>query len=728
MKIILRFFFFIIFSLILFVVYFSIIGFETSRFNNQIIGKIKSYNQNLDVDLKEIKIVLDPIKLRLNIKTIGSKITNKGKIIEIENLKSQLPISSLFKKKFLIKNLEISTKTLDIKNLISFIRIFHNKPEIYLLEKMVKKGFIVADIELNFDDDGNIKKDLFISGLIKDLKVEIFKKYKIDQANLIFRYKFNTLNIDNINFNFNDLKLKTRNLVLQKNQKIFKVKGEIQNDFTDLNENQIDLFIKPFFPNLKIKKIRLNSKNNFNFKLNEKYRLSNLEINSNITLDEFLFINDFKLNKIFPEATNLVNLKSNKLSLNYKKKSLEIKGSGALLFQNEEDKISYFVKKNNKDLEFKGSIEIEKNPLQLEILQFEKKLNEKSVINVEGEKKFNKDLIFKNISFKELDNKLKINNLKLNDKFQIIDLKNIEMFYFDKANNINDIKIINKKNLYSITGASFNADKIISNLIKNDEVKKDIFKKNFKVEIKIDRLLLDQKHSLNNFNGNLLFKNEKIVDGNIIGNFSKNEKFKFTIKNIGNEKITTLFLDRAKPIVKRYSFIKGFDEGILDFYSSHKNNVSNSTLKIYDFKLKELPALTKLLTLASLQGIADLLSGEGIRFDEFEMNFKNKDNLMTIEEIYAIGPAISILMNGYIEKKQLVSLRGTLVPATTINKVIGSIPILGKILVGSKTGEGVFGVSFKIKGPPNNLETSVNPIKTLTPRFITRTLERLKKN
>ena len=728
MKIILRFFFFIIFSLILFVVYFSFIGFETSRFNNQIIGKIKSYNQNLDVDLKEIKIVLDPIKLRLNIKTIGSKITNKGKIIEIENLKSQLPISSLFKEKFLIKNLEISTKTLEIKDLISFIRIFHNKPEIYLLEKMVKKGFIVADIELNFDDDGNIKKDLIISGLIKDLKVEIFKKYKIDQANLIFRYKFNTLNIDNINFNFNDLKLKTRNLVLQKNQKIFKVKGEIQNDFTDLNENQIDLFIKPFFPNLKIKKIRLNSKNNFNFKLNEKYRLSNLEINSNITLDEFLFINDFKLNKIFPEATNLVNLKSNKLSLNYKKKSLEIKGSGALLFQNEEDKISYFVKKNNKDLEFKGSIEIEKNPLQLEILQFEKKLNEKSVINVEGEKKFNKDLIFKNISFKELDNKLKINNLKLNDKFQIIDLKNIEMFYFDKANNINDIKIIDKKNLYSITGSSFNADKIISNLIKNDEVKKDIFKKNFKVEIKIDRLLLDQKHSLNNFKGNLLFKNEKIVDGNIIGNFSKNEKFKFTIKNIGDEKITTLFLDRAKPIVKRYSFIKGFDEGILDFYSSQKNNVSNSTLKIYDFKLKELPALTKLLTLASLQGIADLLSGEGIRFDEFEMNFKNKDNLMTIEEIYAIGPAISILMNGYIEKKKLVSLRGTLVPATTINKVIGSIPILGKILVGSKTGEGVFGVSFKIKGPPNNLETTVNPIKTLTPRFITRTLERLKKN
>ena len=95
--------------------------------------------------------------------------------------------------------------------------------------------------------------------------------------------------------------------------------------------------------------------------------------------------------------------------------------------------------------------------------------------------------------------------------------------------------------------------------------------------------------------------------------------------------------------------------------------------------------------------------------------------------MYAIGPSISILMNGYVETGNLVSLRGTLVPATTLNKAIGSLPLIGKILVGKKTGEGVFGVSFKIKGPPKNLKTTVNPIKTLTPRFITRTLEKAKK-
>ena len=59
---------------------------------------------------------------------------------------------------------------------------------------------------------------------------------------------------------------------------------------------------------------------------------------------------------------------------------------------------------------------------------------------------------------------------------------------------------------------------------------------------------------------------------------------------------------------------------------------------------------------------------------------------------------------------------------------ISKIPLLGNILVGKKVGEGIFGVSFKIKGPPKKLKTTVNPIKTLTPRFITRTVEKLKKD
>ena len=31
-----------------------------------------------------------------------------------------------------------------------------------------------------------------------------------------------------------------------------------------------------------------------------------------------------------------------------------------------------------------------------------------------------------------------------------------------------------------------------------------------------------------------------------------------------------------------------------------------------------------------------------------------------------------------------------------------------------------------MKGPPKDIKTTVNPVKTLTPRFVTRTLEKMK--
>ena len=62
-----------------------------------------------------------------------------------------------------------------------------------------------------------------------------------------------------------------------------------------------------------------------------------------------------------------------------------------------------------------------------------------------------------------------------------------------------------------------------------------------------------------------------------------------------------------------------------------------------------------------------------------------------------------------------------------LNKLISKIPVLGNILIPKEAGEGLLGVSFKIKGLPGKTKTIVNPIKTLTPRFITKALEKRKK-
>ena len=83
-------------------------------------------------------------------------------------------------------------------------------------------------------------------------------------------------------------------------------------------------------------------------------------------------------------------------------------------------------------------------------------------------------------------------------------------------------------------------------------------------------------------------------------------------------------------------------------------------------------------------------------------------------------------MEGYQDKNGVTSLRGTLVPAKTLNKIISKIPLIGKIIIPKEVGEGLFGISFKMKGTKGKIKTTINPIRTLTPRFIQKIIDRNK--
>ena len=61
-------------------------------------------------------------------------------------------------------------------------------------------------------------------------------------------------------------------------------------------------------------------------------------------------------------------------------------------------------------------------------------------------------------------------------------------------------------------------------------------------------------------------------------------------------------------------------------------------------------------------------------------------------------------MEGYQSKEGLTSLRGTLVPAKTLNKLISKIPVIGEIIIPKEIGEGLFGISFKMKGPKGKIK------------------------
>ena len=720
----------LIITLATIVIYLSSFGVKTDKFNKEIIKNVSKINKKINLSLNEVNYLLNPLNFSINISTKNPKILLEDKSLDLKDITSNISLKSFISNQFSIDDLKISTKEIKIKDLISLTRAVEGSPQLFVLDSITKEGLISTNINLKFDLDGEIKNNYQITGTVKKAKFNIFNKVEIDDLNLSFNISNNQLTLKKIETNLNSIKLKSPLIKIEKKKDIFFVDGEVANKEQNFDINKLKPIFGDLPNNIEIEKIDFNSVNIFSFNVNKKLKLNNLKLETNLNLENFQIVkNPLNLKTFLPNYTEQIKFKDHKIKIKLTKNIFDIKGGGDIYIGDQSEQLSYSVIKDAGEITFDTNLNIKNNPLTINFLDYKKKKENSSEILLKGIYKKNKELIFKDISITEKNNQILIKDLLFSKNFKIKDLSYIKLNYRNKNDLLNNLELKKNKSNFSINGKSFDATQLINNSMSDDESTTIFENFNSKFDIKIGTAYINKNDYTKNLAGYFTFKNNKLDKLNLASTFSNNKKMNLSIEtNNQNETITKFFSNYPKPLIKRYDFIKGFEEGYLNFNSIKKDGVSNSVLIIDNFKVKEVPVFAKLLSLASLQGIADLLTGEGIRFTDFEMRYSSQKGLTNIEEMYAIGPAISILMDGYIESKKLVSLRGTLVPATTINRSIASIPLLGKILIGEKTGEGVFGVSFKIKGPPKNLSTTVNPIKTLTPRFITRTLEKIKKN
>ena len=720
--------------LLLFVVflsYLSIYGVSTDKFNNLISKKIFERDKDLEIKLNDIKIFLNINNFNFELKTNDPKVFFKNKEIKIKSISSDLPLRNLFSEKINLEEIKILTHKNRIQNLIEVIRAYRNSPQLFFLNKIVKDGFIDIEGKITFNEDGSIKSNYLLDGNIENLKIELLNNNIVENINLSFLIREKEYLIYNFSSQYESVRINSNQIKIIDHQNSYNFEGDISSQKSLIDLNKFPLFLNNNIKNIFKEELTISSNNKFSFKLNKKIKFSDVNFQSKITLKEIQYSNDI-FKRFFPGYKKDIKFENNSITIDYNNGDYQINGKSKMNINGDIDDANYSLKKIKKNFFYNFNFELINSAVNFKILNYTKNKDDKSSLKLTGNYSASKNINLEKIKFIQDKNFIDIGNIKINKNKKIKSIDNIKVSVFNNNGKLSKLDIKKDKKNYLINSKIFDGTKLVDEILfsKDDGNFFDLFDNlNNNILIKIDTAYLSNEDYLTSLNTNLTIKNNQIFDLNLLSKFPNNEELKVSIRtNQNKEKITTVFTNHAKPLVKKYKFIKGFDGGTLDFYSVSKDKKTNSNLKIYDFKLNEVPALTKLLTLASLQGIADLLSGEGIRFKEFEMKFTNDKGLMTIEEIYSLGPSISVLMDGYVQKDELISLRGTLVPATTINKAIGSIPLLGEILVGKKAGEGVFGVSFKIKGYPKDLKTSVNPIKSLTPRFITRTLEKIKKS
>ena len=720
-----------IFILFLFISIFLLLGIlstngiQTEKFNNLIYQRINDSNYNVKTRLNDIKFKLDIKELSLFLETKNPVIIYRNTLIPTSNLKVYIDFLSILKNDTKIKKIIFVLDQINIESLKKLSSNFKPSNFKSFINNKVKAGVIYAEVEFFFNEKNSI--DNFITkGKVTNFKTEIVKNLNLENTKFSFFADKTDLLIKDFNgvssffkINEGDLKVKLSPKISLEANFNSNIKYRKQRDkfpFSFKKDNFSE-YLTEFDANLS---------NHIKINLDETYKVKdfNYRNNGNIKNASFEHKNLIDI-KIFKEKINILSLINSEINSDFssKKKYIKISGKYSL---NKSNYLLYDLENTfeNQSLNLKINGDFDR-ALNLEIINYKKTKDKNANISLNLDKKKNAIKI-NEFNYKEGKNFLSLKNLKIKDN-NFSSFQKIKVVTYEKGIKNNDFSIFYDKKI-NIKGNQYDA----SNLLKyfNGKSEKNMFSKiNKKIEIDLSNIIVPLSEKIKDFKLIGEIDRGKFSKISSKGNFGNNSFLDLKMRNdeVNKKKFLEIYSDKTKPFLTEYSFFEGLTGGKLLFTSIiFSDETYEANLKIEEFKVKNAPGMVKLLSLADLGGLADLAEGEGISFDILEINMKKNKDLLTINEILALGPSISVLMDGY-QDKQVTSLRGTLVPAKTLNKLISKIPVIGDIVIPKEVGEGLFGISFKLKGPPGKIKTSINPIRTITPRFIQKIVDKNKK-
>ncbi len=702
--------------------YLVLFGFETNKFNNFVENKIKSSEANLIINIDKIKVKINLMNLNFFITTSDPYIEYRGNKIDIKKIDGYIKLNSFLSGNPQIDKINLVTNEINIdevKKIVKYLKPSNLKK--FLLNE-VKKGKITSNIDLFLRN--NEIENYEVNGYTKNLFIDK-EKINLKEVSFIYSIRKNSGEIDNLRGFFNGLQINSGSIKFD-NSKLLNVQGNL-NSYLDLNKKNLSNILK----NQTLESFK-------DFQL-----LGNIEKKFKIKFDQTLKIIDYKFEASGNIKKSKINFKNpnNYLFVKNKIKSIDLEKS--------DFKINY-GKKNEKSFNINGAYKINNNSFQNFNLTHQNNLNyqkisidgnfdeeiiipilnfnsKNQVVNLKTELEVKKNTInLKRLSISQGKNNISLKNLYLENK-KLIKFDNVTVKTFKKNKFNNDFQISYGRKI-KIKGKSYDATNLFK-LFDKSGSSNFLNNINKEISININEITNNVSETLSNFN--LIGYIEKGKFNKIVskGEFEDGKYLDISLRvdKVSKNKKLEIYSDLPKALLSNYKFFDGLTGGQLLILSSYDENNSNISLSIENFKVINAPGLVKLLSLADFGGMVDALSGDGLSFEKLEMSLEKNIQVLNLNELYAIGPSISILMEGYVETKTgLVSLRGTMVPAKTLNKFLSKLPIVGDILIPKEIGEGLFGISFKMKGMPGKIKTTVNPIKTLTPRFIQKAIKKAK--
>ena len=702
------------------------IGIETERFNKLILNKINHIDNKINVKINTIKFKLDISEFSLFLETSEPNIFYRDILIPTEKIKVYVDFFSIIKTKPKIKRINILSKKLNIKDLKNINVVIKPSNLKSFLKNNVKNGNLILDLAFYLDTNNSID-NFIVRGQVTNFNSKIFKEIFLQDTSFEFFGDKSIILFKKINGEINGILVKDGDIKLTVSPEI-SIISNFNSDIKYQNslKNGYSKLLKKFENFREITEIEAVLKNNLKINFDKTYKIKDYNLSSRGEIIKgSLKIENPLSSEILEEKIDQFSITDTDLKIDFDSKSKNFSLSGK--YSTEIEKfLNYNIKGNiEKDFSrYEIDAEIDKK-IDIKQINYSKKENlisNLSLIFEISKKKLN----LKKLVFVENNNKILVDDLLIS-KGKPLTFKRISTKTYKEGSINNDFLITGDKKI-KIKGSKFDATnlpKIITTKNKNNNFSN--FSK--EIEIDLDNVIAPLSENLKNFKLIGYLDKGEFAKISAKGDFGKNNFLDISLKNDKkkNKRYLEIYSDLTSPLLTEFKFFKGLSEGKLLYTSIINGKDFNSKLKIEDFKVTNAPGLIKLLSLADLGGLADLAKGEGLSFDSLEIEMSREKGFLKIIEILALGPSISVLMEGYRDQNEITSLRGTLVPAKNLNKLISKIPIIGDIVIPKDVGEGLFGISFKMKGPPGRIKTSINPIRTLTPRFIQKIVDRKKK-
>ena len=139
---------------------------------------------------------------------------------------------------------------------------------------------------------------------------------------------------------------------------------------------------------------------------------------------------------------------------------------------------------------------------------------------------------------------------------------------------------------------------------------------------------------------------------------------------------------------------------------------------IEEFRLRDAPAIGRVLQAMTLYGLLEMARGPGLSFSNLVAPFTLDGDMLELRDARAYGPSLGFTAKGTADLAwKTLAIEGTIGPAYLFNSLLGHIPLIGRIF-SPERGGGVFAATYRVRGPFADPEVSVNPLAALTPGFL----------